>query len=392
MGVNRVGKFLSIWLTLVMLLPLGVIAVQSDASTTISGNTIALVNLRSGPGTSYGVVAILDSQTPVNFTGRNASSTWLQADAQGNVGWLFYIFVNVEGNVMHLPVVDADAPTSAATPSAPAGRDETPSEAAVPPVDAPVAVVPAISGTAREIFLRGLELGNRPDVFSKVGDSITASNLFLDPIGNGGLVLDQYAYLQPVVDYFSQTPAGDHFSFANTSVAARSGWTAHDLLDPDRASTDVCVAGESPLMCEYRLTRPAVALIMLGTNDIGWVDPAVYETNLRQIVQISIDSGVIPVISTIPDQFGTYGGGRVGQFNDIIRQVAADYGIPLWDYWLAMQPLPESGLGGDGIHPSYDPHTGETGLFTADGLRYGYNMRNLTALMVLDAVWRGALY
>jgi len=376
-----------------MMLGLGVFSMQSAASTTIPGNTIALVNLRSGPGTGYAVVSILQSQTPVTFTGRNASSTWLQADAQGTIGWLSYTFVNVEGNVMHLPVVNATASNdqSSSVPDVPEARDPQP-ETGLPPADAPLNVVPEVTDTSRQIFLRGLELGNRSDVFSKVGDSITASDWFLDPIGNGGLVLGEYAYLQPVVDYFSQTPAGDHYSFANTSVAARSGWTAHDVLDPNRAPRDVCAAGESPLACEYRLTRPAVALIMFGTNDAGWVDAADYESNLRQIVQISVDSGVIPVLSTIPDQVGTLGQGRVGQFNDIVRRLAAEYDVPLWDYWLAMQPLPSRGLSSDGIHPSLDPRTGETGLLTPQGLRYGYNIRNLTALMVLDAVWRGALY
>lgn len=378
-------------LILLCVLISGVLVSGQQSSSRIPGNTIALVNLRSGPGTGFEVVGILESQTSVVFTGRNASSTWLRTEADGLVGWLSYTFVNVEGNVMHLPIVNNTASATQDQQAVPEARQDQP-EVGAPPASAPLDVVPQISGAARDIYLRGMALGNRADVFSKVGDSITASDLFLDPIGNGGLVLAEYAYLQPVVDYFSQTPAGDHFSFANTSVAARSGWTTFDVLDPNDAPRDLCSVGESPLVCEYRLTRPAVALIMFGTNDIGWVESVDYEANLRQIVQISVDMGVIPVLSTIPDQLGTWGGARVGEFNDIIRRVAADYDVPLWDYWLAVQPLPDQGLGGDGVHPSYDPRVGETAVFTPAGLRYGYNVRNLTALMVLDAVWRDALY
>jgi len=44
------------------------------------------------------------------------------------------------------------------------------------------------------------------------------------------------------------------------------------------------------------------------------------------------------------------------------------------------------------LHPSVNPATGEAGIFTPGELRYGYNMRNLTALQVLDAIWRNVLY
>jgi len=253
-------------------------------------------------------------------------------------------------------------------------------------------VVPVVGGAARDIYLRGLELGNNSGVFSKVGDSITASPLFLNPVGSGGVQLYDYAYLQDVITFFSQVPARDHFSFANSSLAARGGWTTFDVLNPERATAGVCRPGETPLACEYRTIRPSIALIMFGTNDATWVNSVDFRRNMQQIVEISIGAGVIPVLSTIPDQLAGIGMNRVGEFNDIIIEVASLYGVPLWNYWLALQDLPNRGLGSDNIHPSYDPYTQETAIFSADGLRYGYNMRNLTALMVLDAVWRGAMY
>jgi uncharacterized protein YraI len=365
---------------------------SSDAASGISGNTIAIVNLRNGPGTNFDVVATLENRTRLTFIGRNASSTWLQARVDGSsaVGWLSYTFANVEGSVLQLPIINnaAPVPVPSARSEEQASRPEAPARL---PASAPSEVVPRISSTARQIFLVGQRLGNRPDVFSKVGDSITASNLFLDPIGHGGLILHDYEYLRPVVEYFSHTSAGDHNSFANTSLAARNGWTTFDVLNPGNAPAS-CDRNEMPLVCEYRLTRPAVALIMFGTNDAVSVDSAAFHSNLETIIHITVDMGVIPVLSTIPDQFGTAGSSRVGELNDIIRLVAATYRIPLWDYWLAMQSLPNNGISSDGVHPSVDPGTTEAAIFTPDGLRYGYNMRNLTALMVLDAVWRGALY
>ncbi len=354
----------------------------------IPGSTRAIVNMRGGPGTSYEIMEVLDANQAVVFIARNDSSTWLQALIRGGVrGWLSYTFVNVDGSVSNLPVAGAGNPVVV---------QSQPGTSQPPPQNAQVSstpgVIPSISTTAREIYLRGQQMGNRSGVFSKVGDSITASNYFLAPIGLGGAQLYDYAYLQPVIDHFSQVPARDHFSFANSSLAARGGWTTFDVLDPQRSVPGVCDFGETPLACEYRNSRPSVALIMFGTNDITWVNSNDYRVNLERIVQISIDMGVIPVLSTIPEQPSSYAAGRVAEFNSIIVNIAASYNIPLWNYWLAMQELPNQGLGGDNVHPSYNYGTGETAIFSAQELTNGYNIRNLTALMVLDAVWRGAMY
>ena len=58
-----------------------------------------------------------------------------------------------------------------------------------------------------------------------------------------------------------------------------------------------------------------------------------------------IEQGVIPVLSTKPDQ-------RQGteQVNGILRQIAEDYKIPLWDFARVAETLPGRGLGPDGVH------------------------------------------
>lgn len=378
-------KYLTLVLCAVVMLSGSIISAQSN-SASIPGSTIAIVNLRSGPGTGFDVVEIVPADTPVVFVGRNASSTWLLARVGQVEGWLSYTYVNVEGRVGDLPVGNrtTTAPSTETTPS------DSQNSVPAPSVDWSAGVVPVISETTREIFNRGRSMGNKPDVFSKVGDSITASSLYLDPIGNGGLQLNDYAYLEPVVQYFSQTPARDHFSFANTSLAARNGWTTRDVLDPGKSSPGVCLRNETPLECEYRSVQPAFALIMLGTNDATVLSISEYENNMNLIVQVTIDRGIVPVLSTIPAQY-TQSGDRVQEINQVIREIAAAYDIPLWDYWRAMQGLPNQGISTDNVHPSYDYSTNATAIFTAETLRYGYNMRNLTALMVLDTLWRGLM-
>ncbi|MBP6835339.1 MAG: hypothetical protein KA978_31430, partial [Deltaproteobacteria bacterium] len=64
--------------------------------------------------------------------------------------------------------------------------------------------------------------------------------------------------------------------------------------------------------------------------------------------------------------------------------------VPLLDYWAALQTLPSHGVSPDRIHPSVYVTGGSTepAYFTEAGLRYGYNMRNLTAIQMLDRMRR----
>ena len=73
--------------------------------------------------------------------------------------------------------------------------------------------------------------------------------------------------------------------------------------------------------------------------------------------------------------------------NPASGKLARRYNIPLWEFGGAMQSLPDAGLAGDGIHPSIPPR-GYKGAadFRPNNLHYGYVIRNLTALQMLDAV------
>ncbi len=259
------------------------------------------------------------------------------------------------------------------------------------PVGGGLSVISNITPNSKDIFLKGKSLGNRSNVFSRVGDSISASPYFLTPIGLGQSNLASYgADLSPVIAYFSQANARAGNSFASPPLSAGNGWGADRILQNGFAYTDVC-GNDSPLICEYKHVKPALALIMIGTNDAGGVDPLVYTANLRQIVQISINMGVIPVISTIPPKHvDAWNNARVDQWNTIIRNVAREANIPLLDYWYALQNVPNQGIGPDGIHPSV-PADNATCNFAPDHLGFGYNVRNLTALQMLNAIWRQVL-
>lgn len=238
----------------------------------------------------------------------------------------------------------------------------------------------------REIYERGQQMGNRLNVFSKVGDSLTVSSFFFRPIGEGFYHLGDYGHLQGVIDAYSDIHLYTGNSFANKSMAAGIGWAAGHALDPRYANAVECEPGEMPIVCEYRLSKPALAFIMFGTNDVGYVKPSVFRFQMQRLVDISSDMGVIPILSTIPPQFDRIE--KIEQFNTIIREIATENAVPLWDYYLSMIVIDDGGISGDGLHPSSPPEGyAFAAHFTDSYFRYGYVVRNLTGLQMLYRVW-----
>jgi hypothetical protein len=191
--------------------------------------------------------------------------------------------------------------------------------------------------------------------------------------------------LRPVASYFSGTAVRFGNSFNNPSLAALPGWETSDPLDPVKA--DPSCGGASPLVCEYTAIKPSVAIIMLGTNDsTGNETPEFVQANLEELVNKSIEMGVIPVLTTVP--WNSYHDPQ--EYNAIIIQTARAHDIPLINYWAAMEQLPNHGVGDDGVHPTISAN-GHGANFSASGLQHGYNLRNLITLQMLDALWRQVL-
>jgi hypothetical protein len=262
-----------------------------------------------------------------------------------------------------IPPTPTQSPTPSPTP--------TPTRAPREWYDYPV--VPEVSDRARAIFAAGQTLGDNPRAFSVIGDCEGTPPRFLGifDLSTDYYRLGEYAYLQEAINHFSGY-------FGRISRAGHYGFTTSMVLSPLWAHPSYCYSGESPLMCELRITRPSFALVMVGTMD--YVNPSRFEPQMRTILETLIANGTVPILYTKASNWeGNW------MINTIVGRLAYEYDLPLWNFWRAVQPLPGHGLQSDGMHVTWwynffdDPYA----------MQFGWPWRNLTALQALDAVWRG---
>jgi len=336
---------------------------SGDSGTAISGPvrftiTANSVFGRSAPDLrSVRIISLFRGQSFL-ATGRNAAGNWVRLALAGNASaWVTAFAGQLPVPVSSLPVAEADSVASVP----------------VPPATLPGWTLPTVSAAARQIYQHGLSLGTDPNAFSKFGDCNSTIPFFLAPFGKGEYSLGSgYANLQGAIDNF----AG---SFNRDGAAAHDGLNTKTIFEPLWADPRLCERDESPVDCELRIHNPSIAFISLGTNG-GWQTNVEYEANMRRLLDYLIERGVLPILSTKADNLE--GGDR---FNQIVAQLAGEYQLPLWDYASAARALP-----GGGLADTYHLTWGRAYYDTAFGLTRGWQVRNLTALQSLDAVWRGA--
>ncbi len=238
------------------------------------------------------------------------------------------------------------------------------------PISSFIIMPPDVVENSRAIYAQGKKLGRNAHAFSKVGDSTIQNPFFLARFDEpGGYNLGEYTYLQPTIGFFE----GSH---GRQGTAVRIGLHSWTVNDPQWADKSICQSGETPLTCEIRLHNPAILLIRLGSNDAGV--PDMFGQNIRQVIELAIANGIIPVIGTKADRFE---GNNIN--NEILRQLAAEYRIPLWDFDVAAQSIPGRGLGVDHVHLTTFYAHDYTSLVA---FQRGHGVHNLTALMMLDAL------
>ncbi len=238
-------------------------------------------------------------------------------------------------------------------------------------------VVPeSISLRMKKLYRLGQEMGRDAHRFSVVGDCQSIPVYFLaafDGIPDQDYYLgEQYASLQDTIDYFAGSFSG--------GVAANGGQNVAAVFSPLWSDPEKCDSSEGPLACELRLSSPCLALISLEENWNG--DAAGYQTNLVKIVEYCIRQGVIPVLTTKASNLeGDH------SINRTICDTANRYELPLWNYWLSLQDLPDKGLIDDGFHLTQG-WSGRNDYRVVDDIKSGWAQRNLTGLQMLDMLRR----
>ena len=349
-----------------------ILTVQAqEADSALITDAYRQVLLYEGPGITYREAGLLYPGVAVQIVERNAIGNWLHIEriADNQVmqdGWLLSAYLNLSPE-LHF----SDVPVNTAL--ADAAPENVTSQSMAELYKLPV--IPIISDAMIAVFEHGQTLGNHPQVITKIGDSLSKSEQYIDIFSADTYVLGAYDYLEATLLYYRD-------STAEESVAAQIGLTTYVVFDPFWATDKRCEANESPLHCEYRLRRPAVAFILFGPNDVRHMTDGEFEGQMRQLIDETVAEGIIPVLSTFsvhPDDALFW---QAINFNLRIKKLSEEYEIPAINLWAAAQPLPDYGLDEDHIHLL---PTGFSFLKYDSGLESfsGISLQNLLVLRTL---------
>ena len=336
------------------------------------------VFVHSGPGHTFNDVAMLNAGVPVNIIERNRVGNWVhvtRTSDDGAVvymdGWVMTGYLNYDNN-FHLSQIPVNTEVADADPDN-ADFQSTADLYAVP-------MISEVSRAMQGVYRYGQALGNQSGVVTKVGDSVSTNPLYLNPMSQDDYDLGPYDFLEDTVKYFGP-------SLASGSVASRIGMTTYVVFDPLWADKEFCQPAETPLTCEYRIKRPSIAMILFGPNDVRHMTDAEFAVQIQQIVEQSLDQGIVPVLSTFsvhPDDTLWW---QAINFNLRLTEIANEHEVPLINFWAAARILPEYGLDEDGIHIA---NSGFPNIKFSTGHEawYGTSLQNLLAIRMLDEIRR----
>jgi len=219
----------------------------------------------------------------------------------------------------------------------------------------------------------------RDDVFLKAGASSTVSANTLHCFENDDTTdLGTHAELADALAFFRGADVGGSSSYGRTTLAAETGRSAAWVVD----------GTPSPLEQEWDAIDPRWALAHYGTNDmnLGATHGSAmvpFHEAMMQLVDTMLERGTIPVVFGITRRADSATAQLwVESYNAALRGMAQSRQVPFVDLYAAIDPLPEHGLSSDGLH--LRAYGQGACLLTDEGLQWGYNMRNLVALEVLD--------
>jgi hypothetical protein len=228
-----------------------------------------------------------------------------------------------------------------------------------------LSVIPeSVDASLQRVYQRGLELGNDPYAFSIFGDCQSRPDEFFGVFETDETVIEGLSpELREVVDHFRG-------SFNRESPTSKDGTTPGSLLWTQWHRGEFgCTFAETPVQCELRIHRPSFVIIQVGTH---------FESRnteyLRRVILQLLDAGVVPILATKADNRE-----KDERINRDMAMLAAEYDLPLWNFWAAVSDLPNRGL------YTRDDRPLQGDIYLTDEALERHRM---TGLAALNVVWR----
>lgn len=272
----------------------------------------------------------------------------------------------------NVPTVGRHTVTPQATATRHKIRTSTPATASPASTTTPdnswmnLPVLPTPGENIREIYEKGLSLGNDPNAFSIFGDCQSEPDEFFGVFETDPLALDSLTpELRETVTHFNG-------SFNRASPTSQDGTTPGALLwDQWHRGEYGCTFSETPVDCELRIHRPSFVIIQIGTH---------FESRnteyLRRIITQLIENGAVPILATKADNR------ELDQrINRDMALLAAEFDLPLWNFWAALSELPGRGL------YVMDGREEQGAIYLNEEAQ---DIHRRTGLEALDIVWRVA--
>jgi hypothetical protein len=227
-------------------------------------------------------------------------------------------------------------------------------------------VIPIVDPSIAAIYQYGQTLGNDPHSFSIFGDCQERPEEFF------GVFETDPTLVEGLSPELQETVANFQGSFNRESSTAQDGTTPGSLLWTQWHRGEYgCTFAETPVECELRTHRPSFVIIQIGTH---------FESRnteyLRTVILQLMDAGVVPILATKADNRE-----KDERINRDMWNLASEYDLPLWNFWVAVSDLPNRGL----YTRDDRPLQGDIYLTDEATLRH-----RMTGLEALNAVWRVA--
>ena len=273
---------------------------------------------RRAPRFGAPAIASLFKGQSFSAFGQTADKVWILILVGGTPAWVPAAQGRVSGGIL---------PSVSTTANPVAGPTPTP---------APLSdILPKITAHMRQVYAESAGRGLNPNVFTVMGDCNMDNIIKRGLKGSGVIDLSATPELAAVRQRFD-------WSFERAHPAMRPGLLTPSIFDATWADPRVCQPNETPFDCDLRDSRASILFMGFSAGDVPFWQDA--EKLNRRIIELALQRGLLPILITKADPVEEDHGAPPNYINDLKRRLAAEYDVPLIDFWLASRTLPNNGL------------------------------------------------